>query len=190
MKNYFVIISIMVVFLIPLNASAFTDEMLEEWLLNCCKQVEIEDKSQPHAYGYSLIRNSNGELGGVVPVTASTVLDNPLLAAFLNEQPVIENVAIEGTQFAVSVFQIDVDNHPDFCFNKIGMGQGIINGKCFFYSFKTQLDAAFATQTEVRQEGLYYEANRVTAFAGVHHGFISEAGDGINVIWATLVPAN
>ena len=110
MKNYFVIISIMVVFLIPLNASAFTEEMLEEWLLSCCKQVKIEDKNQPHAYGYSLIRNSNGELVGVVPVTASTVLDNPLLAAFLNEQPVIENVAIEGTQFAVSVFQIDVDN--------------------------------------------------------------------------------
>ena len=175
----------MVVFLIPLNASAFTDEMLEEWLLNCCKQVEIEDKSQPHAYGYSLIRNSNGELVGVVPVTASTVLDNPLLAAILNEQPVIE-----GTQFAISVFQMEVNNHPAFCFDQKGLGQGDMNGQCFFYTFKTQLDAAFATQTEVRQEGLYYVANRVTAFAGVHHGFISEAGDRINVIWATLVPAN
>ena len=190
MRNYFVIISIMIVFLIPLNASALTEEMLEEWLLSCCIQVNIEDKNQPHAYSYTLIRNSNGELVGVVPITASTVLDNPLLAALLNEQPVIENVAIEGMQFAVSVFQIEVDNHPDFCFNKIGMGQGIIHGQCFFYTFKTQLDAVFTTQTEVRQEGLYYVANRVTAFAGVHHGFISEAGDRINVIWATLVPAN
>ena len=122
----------MIIFLIPLNASALTEEMLQEWLLSCCELVWIEDKNQPHAYGYNLLRNSNGELVGVIHVTASQYLDNPLFYAFLNEQPVIENVAIEGTQFAVSVFQIDVDNHPDFCFNKIGMGQGIINGKCFF----------------------------------------------------------
>ena len=108
----------MIIFLIPLNASALTEEMLQEWLLSCCELVWIEDKNQPHAYGYNLLRNSNGELVGVIHVTAAQYLDNPLFGAFLNEQPVIENVTIEGTQFAVSVFQAEVNNDPAFCFDQ------------------------------------------------------------------------
>ena len=181
MKNYFVIISIMIIFLIPLNASALSEEMLQEWLLSCCELVWIEDKNQPHAYGYNLLRNSNGELVGVIHVTASQYLDNPLFGAFLNEQPVIENVTIEGTQFAILVLQAEVNNHPAFCFDQKGMGQGDVNGKCFFYTFETNLDATFTANNLM---------HRVTAFNGLHHGFLSEAGDRISVNWTALIPTN
>ena len=47
MKNYFVIISIMIIFLVPLNASAGTDEMSLEWLLSYATFDRIEDQNQP-----------------------------------------------------------------------------------------------------------------------------------------------
>ena len=182
MKNYFVVISIMIIFLIPLNASALTEEMLQEWLLSCCELVAIEDKNQPHAYGYNLLRNSNGELVGVVHVTASQYLDNPLFYAFLNEQPVIENVTIEGAQFAVSVFQSEVNNDPAFCFDKKwNAHKNMLHDKCFFYTFETKLDATFAANNLM---------HRITAFSGLHHGFITEVGDRISVSWTTLIPTN
>ena len=171
----------MIIFLIPLNASALTEEMLQELLLSCCELVLIEDKNQPHAYGYNLLRNSNGELVGVIHVTASQYLDNPLFDAFLNEQPVIENVTIEGTQFAVSVFQKEVNNHPAFCFDQKGMGQGNIHDLCFFYTFTSKLDASF----EVKNQ-----KHRITAFSGLHHGFLTEGGDRINMNWTALIPIN
>ena len=171
----------MIIFLIPLNASALTEEMLQEWLLSCCELVWIEDKNQPHAYGYNLLRNSNGELVGVIHVTASQYLDNPLFGAILNEQPVIENVTIEGTQFAISTteFRGKVTNGGSF--DQKGMGQGDVNGKCFFYTFMTKLDATFTANNLM---------HRVTAFSGLHHGYLSEAGDRISVSWTTLIPTN
>ena len=181
MKNHFVVISIMIIFLIPLNASALTEEMLQEWLLSCCELVWIEDKNQPHAYGYNLLRNSNGELVGVIHVTAAQYLDNPLFGAFLNEQPVIENVTIEGTQFAILVLQAEVNNHPAFCFDQKGMGQGNIHDLCFFYTFTSKLDASF----EVKNQ-----KHRITAFSGLHHGFLTEGGDRINMNWTALIPIN
>ena len=181
MKNYFVVISIMIIFLIPLNASALTEEMLQEWLLSCCEFDRIEDKNQPHASAYITLRNSNGELVGVIHVTASRYLDNPLFGAILNEQPVIENVTIEGTQFAISVFQMEVNNHPAFCFDQKGMGQGDMNGQCFFYTFNTKLNATFTADNLM---------HKVTAFSGLHHGFLSEVGDRISVSWTTLIPTN
>ena len=171
----------MIIFLIPLNASALTEEMLQEWLLSCCELVLIEDKNQPHAYGYNLLRNSNGELVGVIHVTAAQYLDNPLFDAFLNEQPVIENVTIEGTQFAVSVFQTEVNNDPAHCFDQKRMGQGNLHDQCFFYTFETKLDATFAANNLM---------HRITAFSGLHHGFLSEAGDRISVNWTALIPTN
>ena len=171
----------MIIFLIPLNASALTEEMLQEWLLSCCELVWIEDKNQPHAYGYNLLRNSNGELVGVIHVTAAQYLDNPLFGAFLNEQPVIENVTIEGTQFAILVLQAEVNNHPAFCFDQKGMGQGNLHDQCFFYTFETKLDATFTANNLM---------HRITAFSGLHHGFLSEAGDRIGVSWTTLIPTN
>ncbi len=181
MKNYFVIISIMIIFLIPLNASALTEEMLQEWLLSCCELVWIEDKNQPHAYGYNLLRNSNGELVGVIHVTASQYLDNPLFGAFLNEQPVIENVTIEGTQYEMRVMEYEMNIQPASCFAKKGIGQGNILDLCFYYWFTTNLDATFEVENQ---------KHRITAFSGTNHGLLAEGGDRINMIWTVLIPIN
>ena len=183
MKNYFVIISIMIIFLIPLNASALTDEALQEWVaeISGMELTSIEYENQPHASAYVTLRNSNAELVGVIHITASQYLDHPIFYAYLNEQPVVENVTIEGTQYEMSVIPVVFNIHPTFCFDQAGMGQGNIHDLCFFYTFTSQLDASF----EVKNQ-----KHRITAFSGLHHGFLTAADDRINMIWTALIPTN
>ena len=182
MKNYFVVISIMIIFLIPLNVSALTEEAWQEWLKGDINyRVNIEYENQPHAYAYIALRNSNGELVGVSHVTASQYLEHPIFYAFLNEQPVIQNVTIEGTQYEMKVIPAELNIHPAFCFDQKGMGQGNIHDLCFFYTFTSKLDASF----EVKNQ-----KHRITAFSGLHHGFLTEGGDRINMNWTALIPIN
>ena len=82
----------MIVFLIPLNVSALTDETFQEWLMGtegsayqeCTAEAasgiqvdcgleltNIEHENQPHASAYVTLRNSNGDLVGVTHITAS-----------------------------------------------------------------------------------------------------------------------
>ena len=182
MKNHFVVISIMIIFLIPLNVSAISEEAWQEWLKGDINyRVNIEYENQPHAYAYIALRNSNGELVGVGHVTASQYLEHPIFYAFLNEQPVIQNVTIEGTQYEMKVIPAELNIHPAFCFDQKGMGQGNIHDLCFFYTFTTKLDASF----EVKNQ-----KHRITAFSGLHHGFLTEGGDRINMNWTALIPTN
>ena len=182
MKNYFVVISIMIIFLIPLNVSAISEEAWQEWLKGDVNyRVNIEYENQPHAYAYIALRNSNGELVGVSHVTASQYLEHPIFYAFLNEQPVIQNVTIEGTQYEMKVIPAEFNIHPAFCFDQKGMGQGNIHDLCFFYTFTSKLDASF----EVKNQ-----KHRITAFSGLHHGFLTEGGDRINMNWTALIPIN
>ena len=182
MKNYFVVISIMIIFLIPLNVSAISEEAWQEWLKGDINyRVNIEYENQPHAYAYIALRNSNGELVGVSHVTASQYLEHPIFYAFLNEQPVIQNVTIEGTQYEMKVIPAELNIHPAFCFDQKGMGQGNIHDLCFFYGFASKLDASF----EVKNQ-----KHRITAFSGLHHGFLTEGGDRINMNWTALIPIN
>ncbi|HIA97343.1 MAG TPA: hypothetical protein EYO14_03640 [Candidatus Nitrosopelagicus sp.] len=182
MKNYFVVISIMIIFLIPLNVSAISEEAWQEWLKGDINyRVNIEYENQPHAYAYIALRNSNGELVGVSHVTASQYLEHPIFYAFLNEQPVIQNVTIEGTQYEMKVIPAEFNIHPAFCFDQKGMGQGNIHDLCFFYTFTSKLDASF----EVKNQ-----KHRITAFSGLHHGFLTEGGDRINMNWTALIPIN
>ena len=182
MKNYFVVISIMIIFLIPLNVSAISEEAWQEWLKGDINyRVNIEYENQPHAYAYIALRNSNGELVGVSHVTASQYLEHPIFYAFLNEQPVIQNVTIEGTQYEMKVIPAELNIHPAFCFDQKGMGQGNIHDLCFFYTFTSKLDASF----EVKNQ-----KHRITAFSGLHHGFLTEGGDRINMNWTALIPTN
>ena len=182
MKNYFVVISIMIIFLIPLNVSAISEEAWQEWLKGDINyRVNIEYENQPHAYAYIALRNSNGELVGVSHVTASQYLEHPIFYAFLNEQPVIQNVTIEGTQYEMKVIPAELNIHPAFCFDQKGMGQGNIHDLCFFYTFTSKLDASF----EVKNQ-----KHRITAFSGLHHGFLTEGGDRINMNWTALIPIN
>ena len=182
MKNYFVVISIMIIFLIPLNVSAISEEAWQEWLKGDINyRVNIEYENQPHAYAYIALRNSNGELVGVGHVTASQYMEHPIFYAFLNEQPVIQNVTIEGTQYEMKVIPAEFNIHPAFCFDQKGMGQGNIHDLCFFYTFTSKLDASF----EVKNQ-----KHRITAFSGLHHGFLTEGGDRINMNWTALIPIN
>ena len=182
MKNYFVVISIMIIFLIPLNVSAISEEAWQEWLKGDINyRVNIEYENQPHAYAYIALRNSNGELVGVSHVTASQYMEHPIFYAFLNEQPVIENVTIEGTQYEMKVMEYEKNIHPASCFDQKGMGQGNIHDLCFYYWFTTNLDATFEVENQ---------KHRITAFSGTNHGLLAEGGDRINMIWTVLIPTN
>ena len=182
MKNHFVVISIMIIFLIPLNVSAISEEAWQEWLKGDINyRVNIEYENQPHAYAYIALRNSNGELVGVGHVTASQYMEHPIFYAFLNEQPTIENVTIEGTQYEMKVMEYEKNIHPASCFDQKGMGQGNIHDLCFFYTFTSKLDASF----EVKNQ-----KHRITAFSGTNHGLLAEGGDRINMIWTVLIPIN
>jgi len=182
MKNYFVVISIMIIFLIPLNVSAISEEAWQEWLKGDINyRVNIEYENQPHAYAYIALRNSNGELVGVSHVTASQYMEHPIFYAFLNEQPVIENVTIEGTQYEMKVMEYEKNIHPASCFDQKGMGQGNIHDLCFYYWFTTNLDATFEVENQ---------KHRITAFSGTNHGLLAEGGDRINMIWTVLIPIN
>ena len=173
----------MIIFLIPLNVSALTDETLQEWLMDTSvsELVSIEYENQPHASAYVTLRNSSDELVGVIHVTASQYLEHPIFYAFLNEQPVIENVTIEGMQYEMKVIPVEFNIHPSFCFDQKGVGQGNIHDLCFFYTFTSQLGASF----EVKNQ-----KHRITAFSGPHHGFLTAADDRINMIWTALIPTN
>jgi len=182
MKNYFVVISIMIIFLIPLNVSAISEEAWQEWLKGDINyRVNIEYENQPHAYAYIALRNSNGELVGVSHVTASQYMEHPIFYAFLNEQPVIENVTIEGTQYEMKVMEYEKNIHPASCLDQKGMGQGNIHDLCFYYWFTTNLDATFEVENQ---------KHRITAFSGTNHGLLAEGGDRINMIWTVLIPIN
>ena len=182
MKNYFVVISIMIIFLIPLNVSAISEEAWQEWLKGDINyRVNIEYENQPHAYAYIALRNSNGELVGVSHVTASQYMEHPIFYAFLNEQPTIENVTIEGTQYEMRVMEYEKNVHPASCFDQKGMGQGNIHDLCFYYWFTTNLDATFEVENQ---------KHRITAFSGTNHGLLAEGGDRINMIWTVLIPIN
>ena len=128
MKNHFVVISIMIIFLIPLNVSAISEEAWQEWLKGDINyRVNIEYENQPHAYAYIALRNSNGELVGVGHVTASQYMEHPIFYAFLNEQPTIENVTIEGTQYEMKVMEYEKNIHQASCFDQKGIGQGNVH---------------------------------------------------------------
>ena len=182
MKNHFVVISIMIIFLIPLNVSAISEEAWQEWLKGDINyRVNIEYENQPHAYAYIALRNSNGELVGVGHVTASQYMEHPIFYAFLNEQPTIENVTIEGTQYEMKVMEYEKNIHQASCFDQKGIGQGNVHDRCFYYWFTTNLDATFEVENQ---------KHRITAFSGLHHGFLTEGGDRIDMNWTALVPTN
>ena len=180
MKNYFVVISIMIIFLIPLNVSAISEEAWQEWLKGDINyRVNIEYENQPHAYAYIALRHSTGELAGVSHVTASQYMEHPIFYAFLNEQPTIENVTIEGTQYEMKVMEYEKNIHQASCFDQKGIGQGNVHDRCFYYWFTTNLDATFEVENQ---------KHRITAFSGTNHGLLAEGGDRINMIWTVLIP--
>ena len=191
MKNYFVIISVMIILLVPLNANALTVETLEQWMseIDVGGMTLIKDKDQPHASAYITIRNSNGDLVGVSYVTATEYLEHPLFYHLVNETHVSKNVTLEGTQYqmldliATSEF---IDGDCNNAAQRI-TGYGTINDVCFFYSFRSDLTAQLGA---LDSENTIVDDYSVSLFHGLHHGFIVEEGDTINMVWTILMPIN
>ena len=191
MKNYFVIISVMIILLVPLNANALTVETLEQWMseIDVGGMTLIKDKNQPHASAYITIRNSNGDLVGVSYVTATDYLEHPLFYHLLNERNVSKNVTLEGTQYQM----LDLVTTSEFidadCNNAAQRitGYGTINDVCFFYSFGSDFSALLGA---IDPENVAVDGYNVSLFHGLHHGFIVEEGDTISMVWTTLIPIN
>ncbi len=191
MKNYFVIISVMIILLVPLNANALTVETLEQWMseIDVGGMTLIKDKNQPQATAYITIRNSNGDLVGVSYVAATEYLEHPLFYHLLNERNVSKNVTFEGTQYQM----LDLVTTSEFidadCNNAAQRitGYGTINDVCFFYSFGSDFSALLGVMDP---ENMAVDGYNVSLFHGLHHGFIVEEGDTINMVWTTLIPIN
>ena len=191
MKNYFVVISVMIILLVPLNANALTVETFEQLMseIDVGGMTLIKDKNQPHASAYITIRNSNGDLVGVNYVTATEYLEHPLFYHLLNERNVIKNVTFEGTQYQM----LDLVTTSEFidadCNNAAQRitGYGTINDVCFFYSFGSDFSARLGV---IDPENVAVDGYNVSLFHGLHHGFIVEEGDTISMVWTILIPIN
>ena len=191
MKNYFVVIFVMIILLVPLNANALTVETLEQLMseIDVGGMTLIKDKNQPHASAYITIRNSNGDLVGVNYVTATEYLEHPLFYHLLNERNVSKNVTLEGTQYQM----LDLVTTSEFidadCNNAAQRitGYGTINDVCFFYSFGSDFSASLGV---IDPENMAVDGYNVSLFHGLNHGFIVEEGDIINMVWTILIPIN
>ena len=189
MKNYYAIIPIMAVLLVPLNVNALTPETLQLWLseIDANEMTLIKDDNQPHASAYITIRDSDGSLVGVSHVTATSYLEHPLFYEFV-EKSASKNVVFEGTQYQMLDLIITDEFIDADCNNAAQkrMGYGTINDVCFFYSFSSDLSTTWGV-TNLENTVDYHD---VTMFSGLQHGFIIEEGDTVSMGWTTLIPIN
>ena len=186
MKNYFVIISIMIIFLVPLNASAGTDEPLDNI---------ADDSPNPYVSAYLTLHNRHGELVGAIHFNTILSNNNPVFSPPftipLSENLVIKEVCNTSmntcvpTQYQASLpiqtkLPVDAD-----CNNAAqeSLGYGNIYDTCFFYAFNTDF-TPLLTNTETG------ESFRTKLWESLHHGFVVEVGDTVTINWTILIPRN
>ena len=196
MKNYFVIISIMIIFLVPLNASAGIDESPER------DSIEISNQSawavmspNPYISAYLVQHNEHGELVGAIHFDTILSKDNPVFSSAFNI-PLSENLVTKEicnpslstcvpTQYLVSLpiqtkFYVDADcNNAD----QESLGYGNIYDTCLFYVFTT-IHTVSMTHPETG------ERLRIDLWDSLHHGYVAEAGDTVTTDWTILIPRN
>ena len=138
--------------------------------------ADIEDLGDPQASAYLKIRNSDGQLVGVVPVTATNYLDHPILPYFLENFQTVEMVT-KGEQ----AFEMKKIHVGDFYVQneQCKYDRGFF--PCFYYSFSTTMTMVFMV------EGTQYQKD---AFFGLTHSYIAEEQDTIEAIWTVLYPKN
>ena len=179
MKNYFVIISIMIIFLIPLNVGASPgDFSLDE---------------QPYASTYVTLRNGNGELVGQIHFNdklmedASDVPSGSVLSWFEDTFGILtsKNITINEVQYRMTdpiqtgeIIDADCNNA-----SQKAMGYGNIYDTCFFYAFTTD----FTPLLTNKETG---ESLSMTMWNSLHHGYVAEAGDTVTINWTILIPRN
>ena len=138
--------------------------------------ADIEDLSDPQASAYLKIRNSDGQLVGVVPVKATNYLDHPILPHFLETFRTVETVTIEEQDFEMKKIRVgDFYVQNEICKYDRGFFP------CFYYSFSTTMTIVFMADGEQYQKD---------AFFGLTHSYIAEEQDTIEAIWTVLSPKN
>ena len=186
MKNYFVIISIMIIFLVPLNASAGTDEPLDNI---------TDDSPNPYVSAYLTLHNRHSELVGAIHFDTILSNNNPVFSPPFTI-PLSENLVIKEVcntsmstcvpaQYQVSVPIQTVSSVDADCNNAAQeqMGYGNIHDTCFFYVFTTD----FIPLLTNKETG---ESLDMQLWNSLHHGYVAETGDTITVNWTILIPRN
>jgi len=177
MKSFLIII-IFVIFVIPISIAYSDKDKLD---IKMAHQIPFDDLGfiekigDPHASAYVIIRNSDGELVGVSHVHASRYLMHPILPMFLDQHETIERFSIENQSFEMKKVELDLPIKEQHClFYRESM-------PCYYYTFSTAL-------------GISYDINgeHVTkyGFRGLHHAYIAEDGDNVEVTWKILWPKN
>ena len=199
MKNYLVIISISIIFLVPTQvptlSGTFDDEEQFDKSTNY-GYIPIEwqpDEGLPYVSSYLTVRNSNDELVGALhfttPLSKGNMVFNPAFVIPVRENLIIEEVcnrstgACVPTQFQVSKPSqtkdfIDIDCNNMDNRSKI-LGYGNIYDTCFFYTFRT----GFTPLLTNAETG---ESISVTLWNSLHHGYIAEDGDSVTTDWTVI----
>ena len=201
MKNYLVIISISIIFLVPTQVPTLSGTFDDEEQFDKSTDygyIPIEwqqDEGLPYVSSYLTVRNSNDVLVGALhfttPISKENIVFSPTFVIPVRENLIIEEVcnrstgACVPTQFQVSKPSqtkdfIDIDCNNMDNHTKIP-GYGDIYDTCFFYTFGTGY-TPLLTNPETG------ESTRLTLWSSLHHGYISEDGDTVNIDWTVIFP--
>ena len=176
----------MIIFLVPLNASAGTDEPLYNI---------TDDSPNPYVSAYLTLHDRHGELVGAIHFDTILSNNNQVFSypfnIQLSENLIIKEVcntsmdACVPTQYQASLpiqtkLPVDAD-----CNNAAqeSLGYGNIYDTCLFYVFTT-IHTVSMTHPETG------ERLRIVLWDSLHHGYVAEAGDTVTTDWTILIPRN
>ena len=177
-KKIFIPVILIALCLIPISNVYSQDDKLRDMAQIPFEPLlaSIEDSEDPQASAYLKIRNSDGQLVGVVPVNAGTYLDHPLLSHYLETFETVKTVTV-GEQ----VFEMKKIHPMDLVVNEQGCDYDRVFSPCFSYSFRTSMKIVYLA------DGVEYVRE---AFSGLTHGYIAEELDTIETSWIILYPKN
>ena len=134
--------------------------------------MEKIDESKYRATGVSIIRNSDGNLVGVVRVDATRYLDDPIIDKFLKSNPdyVIKQGTINGKE--VRLHEIKAEYSYPKCLEKVFEVVGY-NDECHWYH------RAYVTMLGINDE----EGESHIIFRGLNHVFTVKSMDNVTTMW-------
>ena len=134
--------------------------------------MEKIDESKYRATGVSIIRNSDGNLVGVVRVDATRYLDDPIIDEFLKSNPdyVIKQGTINGKE--VRLHEIKAEYSYPKCLEKVFEVVGY-NDECHWYH------RAYVTMLGINDE----EGESHIIFRGLNHVFTVKSMDNVTTMW-------
>ena len=177
-KKIFIPVILIALCLIPISNVYSQDDKLRDIAQIPFEPLlaSIEDSEDPQASAYLKIRNSDGQLVGVVPVNAGTYLDHPILSHYLETFETVKTVTIDE-----QVFEMKKIRPMDLVVNEQDCDYDRPFSPCFSYSFRTSMKIVYLV------DDIEYVRE---AFSGLTHGYISEEQDVIETSWTVLSPKN